>query len=162
MALLLIMVFVTATCTDPCDLDAQEKYFLDERTLRKLKGQIWKMRIIVQRVARSGYTDNRVLKELELISKKLFISLKEEKETFKNWPFSAQSRISNITKELEHSYECVLQLCQDPLRPSVITYGGHQEVENQEPPMKKQCLEEQSTTSHEENGGTDTNNKTQS
>lgn len=129
---------------------------MDERTLRKLKGLISKIRNTVLKVVMSGHAENPHLKELEQTSKRLFLSLKEERETLKQWPFSSQQRILSITRELNNTLESLMELQNEISRQKCISFGDLQELENPEPPAKKARRLEKPTTSQEGNGGTDT------
>ena len=98
-----------------------------------------------------------MLKELELISKRLFLALKEEKRTLKDWPFSSRQRTSNILKELNNTYESLMEVESEILRPSASSTGGKPVWASLEPPAKKAKLQEKiPTTSQEESGGMDT------
>lgn len=153
----LTCVVFTAICSDPKDSTALGKYLEDERTLRKLKERISIIRHTVLNLVWYGCTESLVLKELELISKRLFLALKEEKRTLKDWPFSSQSRISSILKELNITYESLMEVESEILRPRCTFTGEKRGSESPEPPAKKVKLQErQPTTSHEENGGMDT------
>ena len=147
----------TAICSDPKDSTALGHFLEDERTLRKLKEQISIIRHTVLNLARYGCTENLVIKELELISKKLFLALKEEKRTLKDWPFSSRSRILNISKELNSTYESLMEVESETLRPKCSFTTELPAWENPEPPAKRAKLQERTpTTNHEENGGMDT------
>lgn len=83
----LTCVVFTAICSDPGDSQALGRFLEDERTLNRQKERISIIRHTVLSLARYGCTESLVIKELELISKKLFLALKEEKRILKDWPF---------------------------------------------------------------------------
>lgn len=153
----LTCVVFTAICSDPGDSQALGRFLEAERTLNLQKERISIIRHTVLNLARYGCTESLVIKELELISKKLFLALKEEKRTLKDWPFSSQSRLSNITKELESTYESLMEVENETLRPNATFTGEKPVWASLEPPAKKARLQERTpTTSHEESGGMDT------
>ena len=97
-----------------------------------------------------------MLKELELISKRLFLSLKEERETLKLWPFSSPQRISNIIKELNNTLELLMEIQNETLKRKSFTFGDRLELESPVKRAKRASLSVKPTTSREENGGMDT------
>lgn len=152
----LIMCIFTAICSDPNDSTAYGKYLEAVRTLSELKGVILKTRNIALRVAMSGNADHPVLKELEQTSKRLYLSLKEEKETLKLWPFSSQSRISSIGKELNNTLESLMEIKNETLKRKSFTFGDLLEQESPVKRAKKAAPLERPTTSRAGNGGMDT------
>ena len=152
----LVEVMFVAICTDPRDLTAYEKYSETVRTLSELKGQISKIRSIALKVAMYGKPESPVLKELEQISKRLFLSLKEERETLKLWPFSSPQRISNIIKELNNTLELLMEIQNETLKRKSFTFGDRLELESPVKRAKRASLSVTPTTNHVENGGMDT------
>ncbi len=146
----------SAICTDPRDLTAYEKYSETGRTLKELKERISKIRNTALKVAMYGKPDHPVLKELEQISKRLFLSLKEERETLKLWPFSSQQRISSITKELNNTLELLMEIQNETLNGSLLRFGDRLELESPVKRAKRASLSVTPTTSHAANGGMDT------
>lgn len=145
-----------AICTDPRDLTAYESYSATGRTLKELKERISKIRNTALKVAMYGKPESPVLKELEQISKRLFLSLKEERETLKLWPFSSQQRISSITKELNNTLELLMEIQNETLKRKSFTFGDRLELESPVKRAKRASLSVTPTTSHAANGGMDT------
>lgn len=146
----------TAICSDPNDSTAFGKYLEDVRILNELKVLILKIRNTALRVAMSGKAENPVLKELELTSKKLFLSLKEERETLKTWPFSSPARISSITKELNNTLESLMEIQNETSKRKSFIFGAQLAPENRGKRAKKASQLEKPTTSHVVSGGMDT------
>ncbi len=104
----------------------------------------------------SGNTELPVLKELEQISKRLFLSLKEEREALKTWPFSSLSRISSISKELNNTLESLMEIQNETLKRKSFTFGERLEQESPVKRAKRVAYMEKRTTNHVGNGGMDT------
>lgn len=151
-----IMFFFIAICSDPNDSTAFEKYSEAGRTLKEQKELIWKIRNTALRLAMSGRMENPALKELEQISKRLYLSLKEERETLKQWPFSSLSRISSISRELNNTLESLMEIQNETLKRKSFTFGDRLELESPVKRAKKAALLVTPTTSHAGNGGMDT------
>lgn len=151
---------VAAILSNLQDLSELDQFSRDERTLKALKVLIIKTRSTALKVVTYGKPESPVHKELEQIFKLLYITLKEEKSTLKNWPFSARQRSLNITKAFENTLESVAQLLTEISIPMCLTFTESPVLESPEEPLPKRLLlEEEYITSQEENGGTDTSSK---
>ena len=124
--------------------------------MKELKGLILRIRSIALRVAMSGNAEHPVLKELEQTSKRLFLSLKEERETLKTWPFSSRARISSIGKELNSTLESLMEIQNETLKRKSFTFGDRLELESPVKRARRAALSVTPTTSHAVNGGMDT------
>ncbi len=151
-----VALFISAICSDPNDSTAYEKYLEAEHTLKELKALISKIRNIALKVAMCGNAEHPVLKELEQTSKRLFLALKEERHALKHWPFSSQSRISSISRELNNTLESLMEIQNETLKRKCIIFGEQLAPESPAKRAKKVAYMEKRTTNHVANGGMDT------
>lgn len=124
--------------------------------MKELKELISKIRNTALKVAMYGNAEHPVLKELEQTSKRLFLSLKEEREALKTWPFSSQSRILSITRELNNTLESLMEIQNETLKRKSFTFGDRLELESPVKRARRASHLVTPTTSRVENGGMDT------